>query len=59
MRAAIASRVPASPRVGAYWKGAASPERASSCMIDAACSAGNVSGSGKPPANEIRSGFAR
>src|SRR4051794_23236192 len=52
-RPATASRVPARPCVGAYWNAAASTD----CMSSATRSAGNVSGSGKPPANEIRSGF--
>src|SRR3954451_9545198 len=52
-RPRIALRVPSSPRVGAYWNSLASSSPTSS----ATRSAGNVRGSGKPPANEIRSGF--
>ena len=53
-RDAIASRVPASPCVGAYWKALES----SSAINEATRSDGNVRGSGNPPANEIRSGLA-
>ena len=58
-RPATASSVPASPRVGVYWKAVASPFAANSSSSCEARSRGNVSGSGKPPANEIRSGRPR
>ena len=58
-RPATASSVPASPRVGVYWKAVTSPVAANSSSNWAARSRGNVSGSGKPPANEIRSGRPR
>src|SRR5579884_1829864 len=56
--AASASRVPVSPRVGAYWKAATSPFSASSATICAVRCRGNVLGSGSPPAKEITSGIA-
>src|SRR6185437_1326702 len=56
IRSASASRGPASPRVGAYWNALASPASANSASSAAARSRGNVSGSGKPPAKEIRPG---
>src|SRR5260221_36540 len=59
MRPASASRVPARPRVGAYWNALTSPETANSCSSCAARSRGNVTGSGQPPANEITSGRPR
>ncbi len=57
MRPASAWRVPGSPCVGAYWKASASSLAANSASSEATRSRGNVSGSGKPPANEIRSGM--
>src|SRR5437764_52613 len=58
-RLASASSGPASPRVGAYWKADTSPPDANSSSSAAARSRGNVSGSGKPPANEISPGMPR
>ena len=42
--------------MGAYWNALVSPFAANSASSDAARSRGNVEGSGKPPANEIRPG---
>ena len=59
IRPASASSGPASPRVGAYWNACASPAAANSASSADARSRGNVSGSGNPPANEIRFGTPR
>ena len=56
-RSASASRGPASPRVGAYWNALTSPAAANSWSSAETRSRGNVFGSGKPPAKEIRSGM--
>ncbi len=56
-RSANASSGPASPRVGAYWNALSSPVSVNSCSSDEIRSRGKVSGSGKPPANEITSGM--
>src|SRR5918996_279913 len=57
IRPARASKGPARPRVGAYWNALASPVATNSWKSVETRSRGNVSGSGKPPANEITSGM--
>ena len=58
-RSTSASSGPASPRVGAYWNALTSPAAANSWSSAETRSRGNVAGSGKPPAKEIRSGRPR
>ena len=54
-RSARYARKPGSPRVGAYWRPAASSAWATSAVMAASASRSIAAGSGKPPANEIRS----